>query len=106
MILIVAILLLVIEAIAIWLLWRQKKKASDALKCLEEEVPKGAIFMAEQMDAQISIWIRAERERCARVAESVGPEWGHCGAQIAQTIRSVPANAEVAAQPNTPEVKA
>ncbi len=42
-----------------------------------------------QMVARIN-WDRAiltERERCAKIAESVGPEWGHCGAQIAATIR-------------------
>lgn len=28
-----------------------------------------------------------ERERCAKIAESVGPAWEHCGSQIAATIR-------------------
>ncbi len=31
--------------------------------------------------------VAMERERCARIAESVGPEWEHCGAQIAAAIR-------------------
>jgi len=32
--------------------------------------------------------VAAERERCARIAESVSGAWEHCGAQIAATIRS------------------
>lgn len=76
---------------------RQVERDRDAVRGLHKKLdglssrlPQqcGAIFTSEQMDEQISIWIRSERERCARVAESIGPGWGHCGAQIAQKIRA------------------
>lgn len=40
------------------------------------------------VEAKIAEALAAETERCAKIAESVGPAWEHCGSQIAAAIRA------------------
>ncbi len=43
-----------------------------------------------QLAVVIQDFITTERERCAKIAESVSGAWEQCGAQIAETIRREP----------------
>ena len=53
----------------------------------DTEEAQETLVTVDQMMRQITWAIAAERERCAKIAESVSGAWEHCGAQIAATIR-------------------
>ncbi len=67
---------------------RNRDLANDSPMRAAGRGDRAVIELTEEIIALLVANTEAERERCARIAESVGPAWEHCGAQIAQVIRS------------------